>query len=97
MEIRNVTQFVNFISSNRLAPLDSLLVQTLNCLNNYKSMCSCNKAADKLRLYANCNKLYADAVRLIVPRFKNEFLSKVQEYQISFYSEDGRAIGAISR
>jgi hypothetical protein len=97
MEIRNVTQFANFVSAHGLAPLDSMFIQTLNCLNNYKSMCNCSKAADKLKRYVSCNKLYADSVRTVVPKFKNEFLSKIQEYQISFYSEDGCSIGVISR
>lgn len=97
MEIRNVTQFANFVSTNGLMTLDSMFIQTVNCLNTYKAMCNCRGGADKLRLYGNCNKLYSDSVKVIVPRLKDQFLSKVQEYQISFYSEDGHLMGVISR
>lgn len=97
MNIQNITQFASFISDHDLVKLDSTLLQIINCLNTYKSACSCYKSEDKLNLYNSCNAAYMVAVKTIVPKFKFEFLSKTYERQISFLNDKGHIIGIISR
>jgi len=97
MDIRNVTQFASFISDNDLGRIDGIFQQVITCINTYKFSCNCYKLEDKQKLYASCNKMYMDSVQHIVPRFKNEFLSKIPERQISFYMENGGLIFILSR
>ena len=51
MEIRNVTQFANFISCYGFAGLDGSFQQVITCVNTYKASCNCYKAEDKQTLY----------------------------------------------
>lgn len=97
MEIRNVTQFADFLSSSRLREKDTIFTQTVNCVNNYRAACNCYKKEDKITLYNQCNKLYGDAVKFIIPKFKNEILSKIPDRQISFYDEGGHLLMIVSR
>ena len=97
MNIGNITQFSSFISSNNIGHLDGIFSQIVNCINNYSAKCNCYKLEDKQRMYADCNKLYNNAIRNVVPRFKNEILSKIPERQISFYTDNGTLISIVSR
>lgn len=97
MEIKNVTQFCNFIKSNNLTALDSVFSQIITCINNYAASCNCHKVQDKQKIYDNCNRLYTDAVRNIVPKFKNVILPKIPEGRISFYVDNGGLISILSR
>lgn len=97
MDIRNVTQFASFISANGFQQLDGIFRQSVDCINGYSSACNCYKVEDKQRLYAACNKLYMDAVRHVVPRFKTIILAKIPDRQISFFSDNGTLIGIVSR
>jgi hypothetical protein len=97
VDIKNVTQFSNFITSNGLMQLDGIFSQIVQCLATYSSACNCYKVQDKQLMYANCNKLYANAVAHIVPRFKNIILPKIADRQISFYMDNGTLISTISR
>ena len=40
---------------------------------------------------------YMNAVRNVVPRFKNEFLSKTEDRTINFYIDNGSLIGTMNR
>jgi len=97
MNISNITQFVSFISDNNLTSLDSSLQQVQQCFHSYATACSCYNQEDKIRLYNSCNKAYIQAVSHVIPRFRNEFLSKTTERQISFYSENGQLLFILSR
>lgn len=97
MDIRNVTQFASFISANGFQQLDGILRQAVDCLTGYSAACNCYKVEDKQRMYAACNKLYMDAVRHVIPRFKNVILAKIPDRQITFYSENGTLITIVSR
>ncbi len=97
MDIRNVTQFAQFLSANNLTRLDPSFQQTVQCINNYAAACNCSKREDKLTTYTVCNKLYQDSARQIVGRFKNELLATTEERQISFYTENGQLIVIVSR
>ena len=44
---------------------------------NYNAACNCWKAEQKQKLYDNCTMTYKNAVQNVVPKFKNEFLSKM--------------------
>ena len=97
MEIRNVTQFANFLKGNNLSRLDGMLQQLVNCIDNYTVHCNCHKLEDKRKMYDTCNKLYFNTAHNLCPRFKNEFLATTAERQINIYTENGQLIISISR
>ena len=97
MDIRNITQFANFISAGQLQNLNMSFHQIIMCVNNYASACNCHKGEYKRKLYDDCTRVYTDVVRNVVPKFKNDFLSKTTERQITFYLDNGTIIGLICR
>ena len=97
MDIHNATQFANFVSKENLVNLDMSFQQVVFCISNYNSACNCWKADQKKKLYDNCSATYMNAVRKIVPKFKNEFLSKTEERQIQFFIDNGSLIGIVCR
>jgi hypothetical protein len=97
MDIRNVTQFTSFISSNGFQSLDNGFLQIIQCMNNFQASCNCYKVEDKQRMYAMCCKLYNSAVIHIVPKYKNALLQKIPEGRIAFYYDDGGLIATVSR
>jgi len=97
MEIRNPTEFARFLSANDLAKLDNTFIQLIQCINNFSTACSCHKREDKLKIYAVCSRLYLDGARHLASRFKTEFLSKITDRQISFYTEQGQLLCILSR
>jgi len=97
MEIRNVTQFANFISAGNLQGLDMNLQQIIYCVNDYAAACNCHRGENKRKKYDECTRIYAEAVKNILPKFKNDFLSKTSERQISFFLDNGNIIGIICR
>lgn len=97
MDIRNVTEFARFLSSNDLVKFDSAFSQIVMCVNNYSAGCKCYKRQDKINLYATCCKMYFDAARHAASRYRNELLSKTTDRQISFYTDKGQLIAIASR
>lgn len=97
MQINNVTQFVNFLSSNSFQDLDTMFIQTIQCVSKYSSTCSCYKAEDKMKMYNLCCKLYLDSVVHVIPKFKNIILQKIPEGKITFLNDNGSVIAIVSR
>jgi hypothetical protein len=97
MEIRNVTQFANFLESNGLQTLDGGFVQTIACVKNFSVACNCYKVEDKQKIYKICCNLYINSVTQLVPKFKNAILQKIPEGRISFYNDNGGLIAIVSR
>ena len=96
MDIRNVTQFVSYIS-NELSSLDFHFQQSITCLGDFSRQCNCHRRSDKDKIYQNCNRLYMLSAKIAATRFKNEFLNKTTDRQILFYSDGGELIAIISR
>lgn len=97
MNIRGPFEFAGFLSANSLQDKESVFIQLVNCVNNFRSACNCYKKEDKDRMYNTCNRLYQESVKHIVPRMKDVFLSKTSERQISFYTENGDLLRIVSR
>lgn len=97
MEIRNVTQFSNYIESNDLTRLDPSFQTIVSCMAEYKRGCDCWKREDRDKQYSKCVNLYLSASRHLVNRFKNEFLAKTAERQIILYTENGTMIVILNR
>jgi hypothetical protein len=97
MDIRNVTQFSQFLSANNLVRLDPLFGQLTQCFNNYAAGCNCHKRSDKIKVYEVCNKLYMTCCQQLISRHKGEFLNATAERQIAFYSEHGQLMVIVSR
>lgn len=97
MQIKNVTQFVEFINKNKLQFLHERFMQLIVCLNNFKSRCRCHKQKDKQQAYISCCNLYVDAVLYVVPKYKNTILQKIPDGKILFYKDDGTLISILSR
>jgi len=97
MNIRGPFEFASFLSANSLQDKESIFIQLTNCVNNFRAACNCYKKEDKDRMYNICTRLYQEAVKHIVPRMKDVFLSKTPERQISFYTENGDLLRIVSR
>ncbi len=97
MEINSPTEFARFLSTHELVQIDPIFNQLVNCINNYSAACNCSKSEDKAKIYGTCIKMYFDAVRNSVSKLKHIFLSKTEERQITFRSEQGQIILIVSR
>jgi hypothetical protein len=97
MDIRNVTQFANFLQTSGLSLKDMSFQQIVFCVDQISRACNCWKAEDKKKIYDNCTMTYMNAVRNVVPRFKTEFLSKTEDRTINFYVDNGSLIGTMNR
>ena len=97
MDIRNTTQFANFIRSNGFQHLDGMFLEAANCMDNYSASCNCYKAADKKFIYDTCSKIYESAIKHLGHKFRNELLSKTSERQIAFYNDQGSLLIIVSR
>lgn len=97
MDIRNVAQFSNFIKNNDLMKLDMSFQQVVMCTDKTAKSCNCWKAEDKRKMYDNCTRIYMNAVRSVIPKFKSNFLSKTTDRQIQFHLDNGSLIGIICR
>lgn len=97
MDIRNASQFSNFIQQNGFVGLDMSFQQVVTCISGVSKACNCWKAEDKKKMYDNCTIIYMNAVKAIVPKFKAEFLSKTTDRQIQFFTDNGALIGLVCR
>ena len=78
MDIKNVTQFCNFLTSSGVVQLNPAFQQVVNCVQNYSAACNCHKTQDKQSLYAECNKLYSQCIMAVIPSIKYAVLQKCQ-------------------
>lgn len=97
MDIRNATQFANFVQKAGIMTKDMSFQQVVFCVEQIGRACNCWKVEDKKRLYDNCTMTYTNAVKNVVPRFKNDFLSKTEDRIINFYTDNGSLIGVVNR
>ena len=97
MDIRNPTQFANFVRTSGLIMKDMSFQQVGFCVDQISKACNCWKAEDKKKLYDNCVMVYMNSVKNVVPRFKNDFLAQTQDRSINFYTENGNLICVVNR
>ncbi len=97
MDIRNATQFANFIKKAGLMTKDMSFQQVIFCVDQLGKMCNCWKAEDKKKLYDSCTLTYMNAVKHVVPKFQNDFLSHTDDRQIQFFLDNGSLIGIVNR
>jgi hypothetical protein len=97
MDIRNATQFANFLRTSGFQMKDMAFQQVIFCVDQLGRMCNCWKAEDKKKLYDQCTLSYMNAVKHVVPKFQNDFLSKTEDRQINFYTDNGGIIGSVNR
>ncbi len=76
---------------------DMSFQQIVSCVDNLTRACNCWKAENKKRMYDNCNTIYMNTVKHVVPKFKNDFLSKTEDRQIQFFADNGTLIGLVCR
>jgi hypothetical protein len=96
MEIKNVTQFNNFISGNNLSNSHPNFSKLTLCLTDYSRMCNCGNQIDRDKKYNECNQLYIQAINSISPQLKYLMMSKITDSYISF-NVDNRHIKSIYR
>lgn len=95
MEIKNVTEFRNFIRSNNLNGINGLIDQTTTCVDEYEHGCNCWKAKERQNIYNRCRVNYENAVGVSMG-LKTRFLQCTSDSMITFFS-DGRVIGVMRR
>lgn len=96
MDIRNVTEFRNFVDAHGLRSLHRDIEATCVCVMDYERGCSCWNNSDRQKIYNNCKGLYARSVGVIVKMFSPQFLNFAPKNIITFW-QDGIAIGTIRR
>jgi len=96
MDIKNVTEFRNFVSSNGLANSSPEVTAAILCVMDYERGCSCWKNDERKKIYNNCKILYSRAVSVVVRNLRHQFISKTADQIMTFY-QDGISIGSIRR
>ncbi len=97
MDIRNTTQFSSFLSANGLTGLDSVFGQLVTCMGDFNRTCDCHGRANKNAIYVRCCGLYVHGAQLAASTYRNQFLSKTSETQISFFADNGELIARANR
>jgi hypothetical protein len=97
MDIRNATQFSTFVANNGLTDLDPVLRQIVSCIGDFARHCNCHGRAAKAAIYVNCCILYNQGAKLASTRFKDAFLSKTTDRNISFFADNGELIATVTR
>jgi hypothetical protein len=97
MDIRNATQFANFISQHGLASLHPTFQQVVTCIHDYSVACNCHANENKATLYNNCNNMYNSGATVASTKFRSIFLSKIPDRIISFFNDSGKIIAIASR
>lgn len=96
MEIRNVTEFSNFVNGNGLRGLHPDIEAVSICVMDYERGCNCWKGNARQKIYNNCKSLYTKSVGTVLGSFSSHFLSKCGDYCITFM-QDGITIGTLRR
>ena len=97
MIIRGASGLYSFLTSNGMTDREVTLRRLINCVIDLQTGCPCHKRADKLQKLKNCERIYHEIVRFIIPSISEEFLKKTTEREIIFLGEDGNIIKTISR
>lgn len=96
MDIRNITEFRNFVDRNGLRSLHHDIEAVSICVADYERGCSCWNAGDRDKVYNNCKCLYLKSVGISIRQFAPQFLAASQGQAINFL-QDGNLIGSIRR
>ena len=96
MDIKNVTEFRNYIDLNQLRSLNPSFEAAAICVMDYERGCSCWNNNDRQTTYNNCKVLYARAVGVISQSFRAQFMAKCPDMSLNFY-QDGCLIASIRR
>ena len=94
MDIRNVTEFRNFVNANQLNGLSKEIQAVTICVTDYERGCSCWKGSDRQKIYDNCKALYIRAVGIITTQFASQFIEKTPDRRVIF-SQDGVPLGSV--
>ena len=96
MDIRNVTEFRNFVTSNGLGGSHPSVQAVVICVMDYERGCNCWKTKDRQVIYNNCRILYAKAVAVVTSSLQAHFLKHSSGGKISFY-QDGVLLASMRR
>lgn len=96
MEIRNVTEFRNFIDDAKLRGLHQDIDAVAICVMDYERGCNCWRGNARQKIYNNCKALYVKSMGVILGAFANHFLSHCKDHGITFM-QDGILIGSLRR
>ena len=96
MDIRNATEFRNFLNIAQLRGLHQSFDAVCHCMMDYERGCDCWKSNQKQKVYENCKMMYQNAVALAMCSYKGQFLARTPDGQICFF-QDGRPIGTMRR
>jgi len=94
MEIRNVTEFRNFVNGNGLRNIHGDIDAVATCVMDYERGCNCWNSGDRQKIYNTCKALYVKSIAVIQTQLASLFLSKVPGHRIVFF-QDGIPIGSV--
>jgi hypothetical protein len=96
MDIRNVTEFRNFVNNNKLRNLHSDIDAVSICVMDFERGCTCWDGGARQKIYNNCVILYERSMGVVLTSFKPHFLAHTIDQAMTFYI-DGRVIGSMRR
>ena len=97
MTVQGPAGLYGLLTSIGMCDRDATLRRVIDCVLDLQSGCACHKRADKIQKQKNCNRLYHEAVRFIIPGLSDEILKKTTDREVVFLSEDGNILKTISR
>lgn len=96
MEIRNVTEFRNFVNGNGLRGIHPDIDAVAICVMEYERGCNCWKGNARQQIYNNCKALYIKSMGAVLGTFAGHFLSHCRDNCLTFM-QDGIPIGSLRR
>lgn len=97
MTVQGAAGLYGFLASIGMSDRDATLRRVVDCVMDLQSGCACHKRADKVQKQKNCERLYGEAVRFIIPSLSDEILKKTTDREVVFLSHDGVVLRTISR
>ena len=97
MTIQGPVGLYGLLTSIGMCDRDPTFRSIVNCVIDLQSGCACKQRSDKIQKQKNCNALYHEAVRSVIPNLSNEILKKTTDREVVFLSEAGDMLKTISR
>jgi len=88
MDIRNVTEFRNFLRVNGLSNSHPTFQAVLSCVMDYERTCNCSSKMTKQNIYNNCKRLYGIAAGVAVTSMRTEVLSKIPDRRLRLFQDN---------
>ncbi len=95
MRINNFGQFYSFIKQHSINN-NGIINNFAAKVEEYKNFCNCHKS-DKEKKFNECNQLYINVVKNVIPTMKTHLFGLIPDTLIEFYYSDSFHITTITK